>query len=57
MRRMEMINFDVLVVVSASPVFGPTVKPENVMAPAEPSLVTRMSTAQSEVGAVHVAAP
>ena len=57
MRRTEMINLFVLVVVSALPVAAPTVNPEKVMAPAEPPLVTRISIAQSDDGAARVCAP
>jgi hypothetical protein len=52
-----MRNLLVLVVVKASPVFEPTVNPENVIAPALAPSVTRMSIALSTDGAARVNAP
>lgn len=54
MRLTEMMNLLVFVVVSGLPVAEPTVKPLNVVAPAEAPFVTRISTAQSDAGAVIV---
>ena len=54
---MEMINLLVLVVVKADPVLDPTVKPENVIAPALAPLVTKRSMALSLDGAARVNAP
>jgi hypothetical protein len=56
-RRMLMRNLLVFVVVKASPVFEPTVKPENVIVPALAPLVIKMSIAQSLEGAASVLAP
>ncbi len=54
MRTTEILNLLVFVVVRADPVFAPTVKPENVMEPADAPFVTRTSTAQSDAGAANV---
>lgn len=57
MRRIDKTYLLVFVVAYALPVFDPTVKPENVIAPADAPLVTRISIAQSEAGAASVCAP
>jgi len=45
MRRIDTMNLLPLVVVNAVPGLAPTVKPENVIAPAEAPFVTRRSMA------------
>jgi len=57
MRQIETVNLLPFVVVSASPVFDPTVKPEKVTAPA-PAPTSMLSRHEpSVVGAVIVNAP
>jgi hypothetical protein len=53
-RRIEIINLFVFVVVKASPVEAPTVKPEKVIVPADAPLVTRISIAESAAGDAKV---
>lgn len=57
MRRIEIRNLFVFVVVKASPVLAPTVNPENVIAPALAPLVIKISIPQSLDGAANVCAP
>ena len=54
---MLIVNLEPLDVVSAAPVSLPTVKPENVMAPALALFVTSSKQEPSAVGAVIVNAP